>query len=106
MGRQHLFHLGGYRIFSCIRCQTFLTNRDELMLTGRHIVRDVTCKSCQTKLGWIYEYATEENQRYKEGKVILERALVNESDGLDDYMPHDDRVGGGGPQQDNLLDER
>jgi len=119
MGRQHLFHLGGYRIFSCIRCQTFLTNRDELMstrftgstgraflfnkvvninysetqdrvmLTGRHIVRDVTCKSCQTKLGWIYEYATEENQRYKEGKVILERALVNESDGLEEYMPHD-----------------
>ena len=33
MGRQHLFHLGGYRIFSCIRCQTFLTNRDELMST-------------------------------------------------------------------------
>ena len=48
------------------------------MLTGRHIVRDVSCKLCQTKLGWIYEYATEENQRYKEGRVILERALVTE----------------------------
>jgi hypothetical protein len=32
------------------------------MLTGRHIVRDVSCKLCLTKLGWIYEYATEENQ--------------------------------------------
>ena len=51
------------------------------MLTGRHIVRDVSCKLCQTKLGWIYEYATEENQRYKEGRVILERALVTEQVG-------------------------
>ena len=46
-----------------------------MMLTGRHIVRDVTCKKCDTKLGWVYEFATEENQRYKEGRVILERAL-------------------------------
>ena len=45
------------------------------MLTGRHIVRDVTCKKCDTKLGWVYEFATEETQRYKEGRVILERAL-------------------------------
>ncbi len=51
---------------------------DRVMLTGRHIVRDVSCKLCLTKLGWIYEYATEENQRYKEGRVILERALVTE----------------------------
>ena len=43
----------------------FSETQDRVMLTGRHIVRDVTCKSCQTKLGWIYEYATEENQRYK-----------------------------------------
>lgn len=46
-----------------------------MMLTGRHIVRDVTCKKCDTKLGWVYEFATEETQRYKEGRVILERAL-------------------------------
>ena len=51
------------------------------MLTGRHIVRDVACKSCSQKLGWVYEFATEENQRYKEGRVILERALVTEQDG-------------------------
>lgn len=52
------------------------------MLTGRHIVRDVSCKSCDVKLGWIYEFATEESQRYKEGRVILERALVSETNGL------------------------
>lgn len=53
------------------------------MLTGRHFVRFVSCKKCNTKLGWMYEFATEENQRYKEGKVILERALVVERNGLE-----------------------
>jgi hypothetical protein len=42
------------------------------MLTGRHMVRDVSCKNCEAKLGWVYEFATEENQRYKEGRVILD----------------------------------
>jgi hypothetical protein len=30
----------------------------------------------------MYEFATEESQRYKEGRVILERALINENDGF------------------------
>ena len=33
------------------------------------MVRDVMCKNCDAKLGWIYEFATDEPQRYKEGKV-------------------------------------
>ena len=123
MGRIYLEHLGGSRLFSCAQCDTFLTNRGEListrftgatgraflfnkvvnliysetqvrvMLTGRHIVRDVSCKSCNVKLGWIYEFATEDNQRYKEGRVILERALVNEHDGLEEYVPTDAAAG-------------
>jgi hypothetical protein len=52
------------------------------MLTGRHFVRDVSCKKCLAKLGWIYEFAYEETQRYKEGHVILERALISESEGF------------------------
>lgn len=116
MGRIFLMHLGGSRIFSCASCDTPLTNRSEListrftgatgraflfnkvvnlnfsevqdrvMLTGRHMVRDVFCKNCEAKLGWIYEFATEENQRYKEGRVILERALVTESESFDDNL--------------------
>ncbi|XP_021961092.1 protein yippee-like 5 isoform X2 [Folsomia candida] len=117
MGRIFLEHPGGNRLFSCASCDTVLTNRSELfstrftgatgraflfskvvnltysevqdrvMLTGRHMVRDVSCKNCDTKLGWIYEFATEETQRYKEGKVILERALVTESDGIEERDP-------------------
>lgn len=61
--------------------------QDRVMLTGRHMVRDVSCKSCDAKLGWIYEFATEETQRYKEGRVILERALVTEIESFDDGLP-------------------
>ncbi|KAK3700095.1 protein yippee-like 5 [Actinia tenebrosa] len=114
MGRIFLDHPGGTRLYSCANCDTVLTNRSELismrftgstgraflfhkvvnltlsevqdrvMLTGRHMVRDVSCKNCDTKLGWMYEFATEENQRYKEGRVILERALVTESEGIEE----------------------
>ncbi len=40
------------------------------MLTGRHWVRDVFCKKCEEKLGWMYEFALEEQQRYKESRFI------------------------------------
>lgn len=53
------------------------------MLTGHHVVRDVSCKNCKSLLGWFYEFASQEAQRYKEGRVILEKALVVESEGLD-----------------------
>ncbi|KAK9731519.1 Yippee zinc-binding/DNA-binding /Mis18, centromere assembly [Popillia japonica] len=43
--------------------------QDRVMLTGRHMVRDVSCKFCECKLGWMYEFATEDNQRYKEGRI-------------------------------------
>ena len=33
MGRIYLEHLGGRRLFSGGRCDTFLTNRDELIST-------------------------------------------------------------------------
>lgn len=60
------------------------------MLTGRHWVRDVFCKKCNTKLGWMYEYAAEETERYKEAKVILERALVRENEGIQELQDDPD----------------
>lgn len=64
---------------------TFSAVQDRVMLTGRHMVRDVMCKNCKTKLGWMYEFATEESQRYKEGRVILEHALITESEGIAEF---------------------
>jgi hypothetical protein len=54
------------------------------------MVRDVSCKKCESKLGWVYEFALEDAQRYKEGRVILERALVTETDGIEEHVPNDD----------------
>ncbi|KAL5275880.1 YPEL5 family protein [Megaselia abdita] len=81
------------KLFNCNSCKTNLTNKNELlstrftgatgraylfkkvvnltysnvqdrvMLTGRHMVRDVSCKNCTSKLGWMYEFATEDTQK-------------------------------------------
>ena len=113
MGRIFIEHPGGTKIFTCLNCGTPLTNKGEListrftgatgraylfnkvvnltfsevqdrvMITGRHRVRDVACKYCGERLGWFYEYAVDESQKYKEGKVILEKALIGEENGIE-----------------------
>ena len=60
------------------------------MLTGDHWVRDVHCKKCQLRLGWMYEFAAEDVERYKEAKTILEKALVTESKGIEDFVAIED----------------
>ena len=70
--------------------QYFSSNVEQrIMLTGDHWVRDVHCKKCQNKLGWMYEFATEDTQRYKEARTILEKALVMEKDGIEDHVGMD-----------------
>ncbi|KAI8999594.1 Yippee/Mis18, partial [Gaertneriomyces semiglobifer] len=49
---------------------------DRHMTTGLHTVRDIYCVSCQSVVGWKYERAYEDSQKYKEGKYILERQLL------------------------------
>jgi len=110
---------GAAKLYSCGSCDTVLTNRkalvstrftgatgraflfsrvvnirlsevqDRIMLTGRHFVRDVFCKKCNAKLGWFYEFATEDEQRYKETRVILEKALILESESTDSPDEHE-----------------
>jgi hypothetical protein len=46
------------------------------LLTGAHVVADVTCTICGTVLGWKYVDAKELAQRYKIGKFILEMKRV------------------------------
>lgn len=120
MGRIFLQNLGGSRIYTCSHCGSYLTCRkhllsrsftgatgkaylfnqcvnvvhsavqDRLMLTGRHMVRDVSCKRCDAKLGWMYEFAVDPSQKYKEGKTILEKALISETNGFEDDPPGQD----------------
>lgn len=46
------------------------------LVTGAHVVADISCAMCGTKVGWKYVEATEPAQKYKEGKFILETQRV------------------------------
>ncbi|KAM0333171.1 hypothetical protein ACHAQA_001831 [Verticillium albo-atrum] len=46
------------------------------LVTGWHVVADITCALCHAKLGWKYVDAREEAQKYKVGKFILETERV------------------------------
>ncbi|KAE9620774.1 hypothetical protein Lal_00018954 [Lupinus albus] len=51
------------------------------MISGLHTVADIYCCRCGQIIGWKYEIAHEKNQKYKEGKFVLERGrIVDEID--------------------------
>lgn len=59
------------------------------LVTGAHTVSDVSCAFCGSILGWKYDGADEESQRYKVGKFILETKKICssscwENDGWDE----------------------
>lgn len=108
MGRPFIEHMGGQRVIICKKCKTPLTNKENFesgeyrgstgaaflftkainlryseiqernMMTGRHYVRDIYCKGCNEKIGWMYEFAVPDKQRHKEGKFILEKVFIKE----------------------------
>jgi Yippee zinc-binding/DNA-binding /Mis18, centromere assembly len=51
-------------------------NVNRELLTGQHVVADVSCIICGTVLGWKYVDAKEAAQKYKIGKFILEMKRV------------------------------
>ena len=53
---------------------------NRLLLTGLHVVADIYCNACDTRLGWKYVEAFEESQKYKEGKFILEKSMILKED--------------------------
>ncbi|XP_030528870.1 protein yippee-like At5g53940 [Rhodamnia argentea] len=107
MGRVFLVELGGraYRCrfcnsplaladdvisksFSCRQGRAFLfsnvvnimvgAEEDRFMLSGMHTVKDIFCCCCGQILGWKYVAAHDKNQKYKEGKFVLERWRIME----------------------------
>jgi len=46
---------------------------DRPLLTGVHTVADIFCVGCGDRLGWYYHKASDQSQKYKEGKYLLER---------------------------------
>eukprot|EP00878_Enallax_costatus_P002045 GHUV01002209.1.p3 GENE.GHUV01002209.1~~GHUV01002209.1.p3 ORF type:complete len:113 (+),score=19.62 GHUV01002209.1:275-613(+) len=106
MGRPFKQYLSGPRVYCCATCKTHAADHDEIvskafqgrrgraylfnnvvnvsmgpkedrmLITGLHTVADIFCTVCNTNLGWKYEAAFEEGQKYKEGKFILEKANI------------------------------
>ncbi|KAI0134577.1 yippee zinc-binding/DNA-binding /Mis18, centromere assembly-domain-containing protein [Xylariales sp. AK1849] len=56
------------------------------LVTGSHIVADITCVICHTKVGWKYVDAKEESQKYKVGKFILETMRVSDHQTWEDVL--------------------
>lgn len=46
------------------------------LLTGKHIVCDVTCVQCKCYIGWKYIKAFPKDQEYKTGSYVLERTFI------------------------------
>ncbi|WVZ07698.1 hypothetical protein V8G54_021044 [Vigna mungo] len=67
---------------------------DRQMITGLHTVADIFCVGCGSIVGWQYETAYEKNQKYKEGKSVLERYKVSGPDGSNYWISHEAHVGG------------
>ncbi|XP_047048976.1 protein yippee-like [Lolium rigidum] len=75
------------RLFRCKHGKAYLFDKvvnvnagekdDRMMTTGLHTVCDIFCVTCGSILGWKYVSAFEKEQRYKEGKFILERFKIN-----------------------------
>ncbi|TQV99380.1 hypothetical protein V2A60_004857 [Cordyceps javanica] len=78
-----------------------LENRQ--LVTGWHVVADISCGTCARKLGWKYVDAKEKSQKYKVGKYILETERVTtyrnwgEDEGGADGAPAAAAVADGSP---------
>ncbi|RXK38792.1 hypothetical protein M231_03968 [Tremella mesenterica] len=56
--------------------QDYADEQGNTVITGTHTVADLLCSSCDTSLGWMYIKAPNGDQRYKEGRFILEAAKI------------------------------
>lgn len=45
---------------------------ERMLATGMHTVADINCQTCGSIIGWKYLAASEQAQKYKVGKYILE----------------------------------
>ncbi|KAG6504565.1 hypothetical protein ZIOFF_036899 [Zingiber officinale] len=71
---------------------------DERMMTsGLHTVCDVFCVCCGSIVGWKYEVAHEKTQKYKEGKIVLERFKLTGPDGSRYWLTQDTSISGSDP---------
>ncbi|CAK77105.1 unnamed protein product (macronuclear) [Paramecium tetraurelia] len=106
MGKIILEYFDGDRIYVCSKCHIHISNyksrisknfrggfgqaflfekginyhvgQSEVkdLMTGKHTVQDVICNGCNKVIGWKYIKAYRESEKYKEGKIIIERHFI------------------------------
>lgn len=54
--------------------------QEKMFITGQYVVSDVFCSDCGENLGWKYIKAYDQSQKYKEGKVVLEKFKITDED--------------------------
>lgn len=112
-----MVYLEGPQVYTCAQCRTHLTSHDDIisksfhgrhgraylfdqcvnvtlgpaeerrLITGLHTVCDIFCKRCKTLVGWTYQKAYESNQKYKEGKFIVEKINLHMEESHFDVAP-------------------
>ncbi|KAI8369281.1 Yippee/Mis18 [Radiomyces spectabilis] len=110
MGLKYRTYLEGITIYGCHKCKTHLSTEESIissqfqgqhgqayltdnvvnitrgkavdlaMATGIHTIRNISCAKCDTVVGWVYIKAFNEENRYKEGKFILESKMLTTVD--------------------------
>ncbi|KAI4296783.1 hypothetical protein L6164_036708 [Bauhinia variegata] len=73
LSRSFNCHQGRAYLFSNVVNVTLGPQEERMMMSGLHTVEDIFCCCCGQILGWKYVIAHDKNQRYKEGKFVLER---------------------------------
>ena len=53
---------------------------DRPLRTGLHVVSDLYCRQCHVNVGWYYNLAYEQSQKYKENKFILVENTIYKQD--------------------------
>lgn len=106
MGRVFRKFLESKRVYSCHTCDAHLADEEHIisksfqgrdgraflfesainisrgpeesrvLMSGVYKVADVCCKVCSALLGWEYLEAKEASQKYKEGRILLEKARL------------------------------
>jgi hypothetical protein len=64
-------------LFSHVINVTFGQKENRVLTTGLHTVSDIYCSICEENIGWFYNEAFEESQKYKEGKFIVEKEKMS-----------------------------
>lgn len=49
---------------------------DRQLMTGMYTIAHIFCSRCGQEMGWTYVTAFDAQQKYKEGKYIVEKAKI------------------------------